>query len=95
MCNVQTSSEQADMSIHHSRELHKILPVVVEHIIKAFWQGWTVWLENTDITTQQGLSSGAHMPLSALLLLFTVEPNGFLKQKVNVLCDEDIRPCSL
>lgn len=54
-----------------------------------------MWLENTDITTQQGSSSGAHMLLSALLLLFTVEPNGFLKQKVDVLCDEDIRPCSL
>lgn len=35
----QTSSEQADISTQHGIKFVRILPVLDEHIINAFWHG--------------------------------------------------------
>lgn len=81
------------MSIWHSQELLRILPVVLECLTEVFGQGWVVWLENTDITTQQGSSSGAHVHSfsSSQLSQQVPDTEGLCSQ----LCAAATYPCRL
>lgn len=82
LLDVPTGSEQAGMSVQQTENWLRLFAGAAEHLVQVFRQDRVMWLENSEVTPQQGPSCGSHLLLSAPFLLLTTEPNRFLTQKV-------------
>lgn len=63
------------------RELLRLFAGAAEQL-QALRQDWVTWLENWNVTPEQGPSCDSPLLVSAPLLLLTTEPSRFLTQKV-------------